>query len=81
MSRRVSAGELEQRHKLKHLLLDFTEEMKSAMYENLEEKGFSWQSCSIKYLKKKLLEYVKVGDWVAVANFAFMLHDKETTEE
>jgi hypothetical protein len=79
MSRRVSAGELEQRHKLKHLLLDFTDEMSDAMYENLEEKGFSWKSCSIKHLKKKLLEHAKVGDWVAVANFAFMLHDKETT--
>jgi len=87
MSRRVSAEELEQGYKLKHLLLDFTDAMKDAMYENLEEKGFSWRDdeCfdepSKAYLKRKLREHVKVGNWVSVANFAFMLHDKESKGE
>ena len=78
MSERVSAGELEQRYQLKHLLLDFTDEMKDAMYDNLEVKGFSWKDCTKHYLTKKLLEHIKAGNWVSVANFAFMLHDKDT---
>ncbi len=83
MSRRVSAGELEDRYNLKHLLLDFTDEMKSDMYDNLEEKGLSWKDddCSEAYLRKKLLEHAKAGNWVSVANFAFMLDDKDKTKD
>lgn len=77
MCRRVSAGELEDRYKLKHLLLDFTDEMRAELRRQLEVKGLSWKECDKKYLKEKLLANVKKGHWVDAANFAFMLRDKE----
>ena len=78
--RRVSAGELEQRYKLKHLLLDFFDSMKAHMYANLENKGFSWKTCDAKYLRRKMRENIKAGHWVDAANYAFMLNDtKEAT--
>ena len=76
MFRRVSAQELEQRYKLKHLLLDFFDSMKAKMYENLEEKGFSWKNCDVDYLVTELVKHVNDKDWVDVANFAFMLDDR-----
>jgi len=79
MSERTSAGELEQRYKIKHLLIDFTDEMKALMYHNIPDKGMSWRDkkiCSMSYLKKKLLKAVADGDWVTVANYAFMIYDR-----
>lgn len=75
--RRVSAGELELRYKLKHLLLDFFDSMKAQMYENLEDKGFSWKTCDVQYLRQKLRTHIKAGNWVDVANYAFMLHNRK----
>ena len=81
MSRRVSAEELEQRYKLKHLMLDFTDSMLSEMRMTLEQKGFSWRTCDEAYLKRKLRKKVKEEDWVAAANYAFMLQDRQSQEE
>lgn len=72
---RISAGELELRYKLKHLLLDFFDRMKEKMYMNLHEKSFSWRKCPKNYLKKKLLEHLESENWISVANYAFMLND------
>lgn len=79
MTRRVSAGELEFRYKLKHILLDFFDSMKAQMYENLEDKGFSWKTCDIKSLQRKLREHIKAENWVDVANYAFMLNNRKET--
>ena len=81
MIRRVSAQELEQRYKLKHLLLDFFDSMKAQMYENLEDKGFSWKNCNVDYLREKLWEHWRDGNWVDVANYAFMLQDRKEEEK
>jgi hypothetical protein len=92
MAERTSAGELEQRYKIKHLLLDFTDRMKAAMYENIQEKGMSWQRKTIHmttersvsmeaFLKGALMEHARAGEWVAVANYAFMLDDREKVEK
>lgn len=75
--RRVPAEELELRYKLKHLMLDFFDEMKQKMRSHLEDKGFSWKSCSAQYLKNELISHVEKADWVDVANFCFMLDDKD----
>lgn len=77
MSRRVSAGELELRYKLKHWLLDFFDEMKAQMYENLEDKGSSWKTCEEEFLIKKLRERIKDRSWVDVANYAFILRNRQ----
>ena len=80
MSERTSAGELQQRGEIKHLMLDFYDEMKWAMQENIPQKGMSWRDndvCTTDYLKRKLRQAVKCGAWVAVANYAFMLNDRE----
>jgi acyl-CoA-binding protein len=77
VTERTSAGELGDRHTTKHEMYDFFDEMKSTMYENLHFKGRSWKSCTKEYLIEKLLRNVKQGHWVDVANYAFMLHDKE----
>lgn len=77
MSHRVSAGELELRWKLKHWLYDFFDSMKYRMMENLHEKGTSWKKITKKYLLRKLRASIKAGNWVDVANYAFMLNDKQ----
>jgi len=77
MSRRVSAGELELRWKLKHWMQDFFDEMKSEMMDNLEYKGDSWKTCKKPYLLKKLQAKIDEEDWVALANYCFMLRDRE----
>ena len=77
MCRRVSASELELRYKLKHWLLDFFDEMKAQMYENLEDKGNSWKTCEEKFLIEKLREHIKDRSWIDVANYAFMLRDRQ----
>lgn len=81
MSRQVSAEELSIRYMLKHELLDFTDEMKNALFANIEEKGDSWKTCNKEYLVKKLEEHLKLGHWVSVANFCFMLHYRENNFE
>ena len=75
--RRVSAQELEQRYKLKHMLFDFYGEMLSELREHLEDKGFSWKTCKKSYLLRELRGHLKEKDWVGVANFAFFLADRE----
>lgn len=76
-SRRISAGELEDRYKLKHDLFDFYTDMWATIRRNLPDKGTSWKTCKISYLKKELREHIKKGDWVGVANFAFFLAERE----
>ena len=75
--RRISAGELEARYKTKHELLDFFEEMQAKIYYHFEDKGTSWKTCPIGFLKLELIKHVKREDWVDVANFAFMLDDRQ----
>lgn len=78
MTRRVSAGELEDRYKIKHSLFDFYMEMLSDLIDHAEEKGTSWQDAEIpeKYLLGELKKHLKEKDWVSVANFAFFLRDR-----
>jgi len=78
--RRVSAHELELKYIIKHKIRDFTDAMLEKMFRNLEEKGDSWKRCSTEYLKDKLLEHAQVGNWVSVANYAFILSDNEILE-
>ena len=77
MTRRISAGELEDRYKLKHLLYDFFDEMYEGMFRNLPEKGMSWRDCSRDWLLEELTKHVKRNDWVSASNFCFMLRDLE----
>lgn len=77
MSRRISAGELEDRYKLKHKLYDFFDKMYSAIFRHFRDKGSSWKTCKKSYLLKKLKEHIKKEDWVDVANFAFFLGERE----
>lgn len=81
MSRRVSAGELEDRYKIKHALYDFFCEMKAELMRHAEDKGRSWRKCHPKYLLRELMKHAKEGDWVGVANFAFFLRDLEINKE
>lgn len=78
--RRVSAGELQLRYELKHAIQDFSDEMLNAMLNHAEDKGDSWKTCSEKYLLKELRKHVRKRDWIDVANFCFMLLDKERNE-
>lgn len=78
--RRISAGELEARYKMRHELFDFWSEMEGAILDNFEEKQDSWKTLSSRTLLKKLREHLKARNWVDVANFAFMLHDKQRSE-
>lgn len=80
MRRRFSAYELQLLRELRGKIGLFANLMLAKMRENLEEKGDSWKRCSTDYLKKKLLEHAKVGNWVSVANYAFMLDDNEREE-
>lgn len=77
---RVPAGELEQRYKLKHLLLDFTDKMSYQMYRNLREKGFSWKTCTRKHLIDKLIKNLDAENWVDIANYAFMLDERSASD-
>lgn len=61
--------------KIASKLSRFHDKMLEKMRENIEEKGDSWESCSAQWLQKKLQEHVEAKDWVAVANYAFMLDD------
>lgn len=84
MCRRVSAGELEDRYKIKHSLFDFYMEMLGELIDHAEEKGRSWRDCNRHQLLEELNKHMKANDWVGVANFAFFLRDleinpKETT--
>jgi len=79
--RRVSADELEARYKTKHGLLDFFDLMKTKIHEHFEDKGISWKTCPIGFLKLELLKHAKNEDWVDVANFAFMLDDRQRNKK
>ena len=77
MCRRVSAGELEDRYKIKHALYDFFCEMKAELMRHAEDKGMSWREVREDYLLRELVKHMKAGDWVGMANFAFFLRDRE----
>jgi len=75
--RRVSAGELEDRYKIKHELFDFYMEMLGELINHAEDKGLTWKTCRKSYLLRELRGHIKERDWVGVANFAFFLADRE----
>lgn len=74
---RMSAGELEGLYKTKHELYDFFDEMQSKVFRKFGEKGRTWKNCDIQYLIDELIKHVKKEDWVDVANFCFMLRDRQ----
>ena len=80
-SRRISAGELEDRYKTRHELFDFCTSMENQIMRNFEQKQTSWKSCSKKYLLKKLRKSLKKGNWVDVANYAFFLANRKTEDK
>ena len=55
----------------------FSEEMTFKMIDNVMEKGDSWKKSHNSWLRRKLLENFECGNWVDVANYAFMLDDKK----
>lgn len=76
-SRRISAGELEDRYIIKHALFDFYMEMLDELIMHAEDKGLSWRACKKSALLIALKKHVKDKDWVGVANFAFFLAEIE----
>lgn len=54
---------------------DFAANMKIEMIDNVHEKGDSWKTCHKSWLRSKLLEHFEAGNWVSVANYAFMLYE------
>lgn len=74
---RISAGELQDRYTLKHTLFDFYMDMWSTIISHFPNKGSSWKTCKLSYLKRELRGHIKEGDWIDVANFAFFLHQRE----
>lgn len=78
--RRISAGELQARYELKHDLYDFQDEMHAEIWRHWNDKGESWKSVPIEYLKGELIKHFGKGDFVSVANFCFFLHLRQRKE-
>jgi len=72
--RRISAGELQDRYELKHDLFDFYDSMHAEIWRHWEDKGASYKTCKISYLRSQLVKHINKQDWVSVANLAFFLN-------
>lgn len=55
----------------------FTRQMKAKIKINMKEKGRTWEHCDRQYLVRKSLECSIVNNHVDVANYRFMLWDRE----
>jgi len=63
--------------------IEFHHCMKTKIVLNLPEKGTSWREQGEDmemFLKYKMKEYAEAGDFVSVANIAFMLWERQRVE-
>ena len=87
---KINFIKLEQLVYMKDDLGQFFKTMREKMEQKFDEKGRTYPNCSEKYLREKLIEHIKKGDWIDVGNYSFMLwylehqnslHSKHKTEE